>query len=177
MSTDQAITIPVTLDKRTFRRFATFDTFRRQRRWRLPFAFFVILAAFSVFLYLQTDKPQAALIATVLLSVGVLLPLVYVLTFYMNLRTSTESHRLPRLVYTLTLSGEDVSILSHTQSGQTLTLHWNQLFAAYRVRGAIYLYVLPTRAFLLPDGQADVSADALWDYIQTRLQDKCRSFC
>lgn len=174
MSTDQAITIPVMLDKRTFRRFATFDTFRRQRRWRMPLFFFLILAAFSVFLFLQTDKPQSALIATVLLSVGAALPLVYVMTFYMNLRSSIASHRLPRRVYTLTLSGEDVSIRSHTQTGQTLTLHWNQLFAAYRVRGAIYLYVLPTRAFLLPDGQADVSADALWDFMQQRLQDKCR---
>ena len=82
MSTDTAIQIQVKLDKGTFRRFAAFDTFRRQRRLRMPLWFMIILASFSAYLYLQTDKPQSALIATVLLCIGVGLPVVYVTYFF-----------------------------------------------------------------------------------------------
>ncbi len=175
MNADTVITIPVTLSKAAFRRFATFDTFRRQRRWRLPVWFMLILLGFSVYLYLQTDKPQSALIATVLLIVGVGLPAVYFSSFYMALQKNVKQHCLPRRVYTLTLRDGDVTIRSDVNKDEILTLQWTQLFAAYRVRGAVYLYVLPTRAFLLPEGQADVPDDELWGFIRERLNDKCRS--
>lgn len=175
MNADKVITIPVTLSRAAFRRFAIFDTFRRQRRWRLPIGFMLILLTFSVYLYLQTDKPQSALIATVLLLIGIGLPAVYFASFYVNLQKSVKQNRLPRLVYTLSLRDGDLTIRSETRKDETLTLQWTQLFAAYRARGAVYLYVLPTRAFLLPDGQADVPDDALWAFIQKRLKDKCRS--
>lgn len=175
MSADQAIHIPVTLDKATFKRFATFDTFRRQQRWRTPVWFMVILLGFSVYLFFQTDKPQSALIATVLLLIGLGLPVIYFSSFYLTLRENVKKHGLPRHAYTLRLSDTEVNIRSGVNRDEELTLGWNQLFAAYRVRGAVYLYVLPTRAFLLPDGQADVPDDQLWAFIQKRLKDKCRS--
>lgn len=176
MSAETAIHIPVKLDKVTFRRFAAFDTFRRQRRWRSPAAFLTIMTAFSVFLFFQTDKPQSALIGGVLLAVGLGLPLVYFVSFLISLRENVIKHCLPKLVYTLTLTDGDVHILSNINNGEELTLHWNQLFAAYRVKGAVYLYVLPTRAFLLPDGQADTPDDELWAFLKQKLRDKCRSF-
>ena len=177
MSTDTAIHISVNLDQSTFRRFATFDTFRRQRRWRLPVWFMLILMGFSLYLYLQTDKPQSAMIATVLLLIGIGLPLVYFSSFYIGLRKSIKQNRLPRPVYTLELRDEDLTIRSATKKDDVMTLQWAQLFAAYRVQGAVYLYVLPTRAFLLPDGQASVPDGELWAFIRERLKDKCRSLC
>ncbi|MBN1777246.1 MAG: hypothetical protein JW811_03910 [Clostridiales bacterium] len=175
MSTGQTITIPVKLDKATFRRFASFDTFRRQQRWRMPVWFLLIMLGFSMFLYFQTDKPQAALIATVLLLIGLGLPVIYFTSFYLTLRQNVKKHKLPRRAYTLRLTGSEVYIRSEINSGEELTLNWNQLFAAYRVKGAVYLYVLPTRAFLLPDGQADIPDDELWAFISKRLRDKSRS--
>ena len=175
MGTEQVITIPVKLSKAAFRRFAAFDTFRRQRRWRLPVWFALILLGFSSYLYLQTDKPQSALIATVLLLVGLGLPAVYFTSFYLTLHDNVKKHKLPRRTYTLTLTDKDVHIRSEVNRDEAMTLRWEQMFAAYRVKGAVYLYVLPTRAFLLPDGQADVPADELWGFIQARLNDKCRS--
>jgi len=176
MSADTVINIPVKLDKVMFRRFAVFDTLRRQRRWRLPFWFTVIMLSFSVYLFFQTDRPQSGLIGGVLLAVGLGLPLIYFSSFYINMRENVIKHCLPRLVYTLTLTDKDVHILSNINNGEELTLDWNQLFAAYRVKGAVYLYVLPTRAFLLPDGQADAPDDELWAFLKQKLRDKCRSF-
>jgi hypothetical protein len=175
MDAGETITIPVKLDKAIFRRFATFDTFRRQQRWRTPVWFAVILLGFSVYLFFRTDKPQSALIATVLLCIGLGLPAVYLSSFFITLHESVKKHKLPRLTYTLKLADKDVYIRSAGGKEEELTLHWNQLFAAYRVKGAVYLYVLPTRAFLLPDGQADAPDDELWAFIQNKLKDKCRS--
>ena len=62
MSEETTIRIPVKLDKTTFRRFATFDTIRRQHRWRLPIGFFLIMTGFSVYLFFQTDKVQSSLL-------------------------------------------------------------------------------------------------------------------
>lgn len=175
MSGETSIHIPVNLDKATFRRFATFDTFRRQQRWRTPVWFMLILLAFSVYLFFQTDKPQSGLIATVLLCIGLGLPVIYFSSFYLTLRENAKKHRLPRLAYTLTLTDSEVRIRSDVSQDEELTLHWNQLFAAYRVKGAVYLYVLPTRAFLLPDGQADAPDEELWALIEKKLSNKCRS--
>ena len=176
MSAETVIHIPVKLDKDTFRRFATFDTFRRQHRWRLPVWFFIIMASFSVYLFLQTDKPQSGLIGGVMLAVGLSLPVIYFTTFYHQLRENTIKHCLPRQVYTLTLSDQELHIRSAINDGEDLTLPWDKLHMAYRVKGAVYLYVMPTRAFLLPDGQADVSDDALWAFLEQKMPDgKCRT--
>ncbi len=177
MSGETNIRIPVNLDKTTFRRFATFNTFRRQQRWRTPVWFMIILLGFSIFIFLQTDKPQSGLIGTVLLIVGLGLPAVYFSSFYIMLHENVKKHKLPRLVYTLTLTDSEVRIHSEVNQDEDLTLHWNQLFAAYRVKGAVYLYVLPTRAFLLPDGQADAPDGELWALIEKKLNNKCRSLC
>jgi len=55
-----------------------------------------------------------------------------------------------------------------------VALKWSQMAAAYRAKGCIYLYVNPARAFLLPDGQADVSDDELWEYLVKHMGEKCR---
>lgn len=176
MSDGKTITISVKLDTATFRRFANFDTFRRQQRWRLPVWFAAILLGFSIYLFFQTDKPQSGLLGGVLLAVGLGLPAIYFTSFYFNLRENIIKYCLPRLVYTLKLSDEDVTIHSAINNEEELTLPWDKLHMAYRARGAVYLYVLPTRAFLLPDGQADVPDDELWAFLQEKLpKEKCRS--
>ena len=175
MNETRTITIPVTLDKVTFRRFATFDTFRRQQRWRLPVWFMLIMLAFATYLFFQTDKAQSGLIGGVLAAIGVGLPIAYISSFYITLRENVKKHRLPCKVYTLRLTETDVTIQSHINKDESLTLPWDKLHMAYRVNGAVYLYVLPGRAFLLPDGQADVPDSALWAFITGKLPaEKCR---
>ena len=176
MSAETVIHIPVELDKVTFRRFATFDTIRRQHRWRLPVWFFLIMAAISVYLFLQTDKAQSALLGGVMLAVGLSLPVIYFTSFYVTLRENTIKYCLPRQVYTLRLSDADVYIRSDVNKAEEQTVPWDKLYAAFRARDAVYLYALPTKAFLLPNGQADVSDDELWAFLQENMpKGTCRS--
>ena len=176
MGEDTVITIPVKLDRVTFRRFASFDTFRRQRRWRMPVWFTVLFVSLSIFLFLQTDKPQSGLLGGVILAIGLGLPVIYFTSFFITLRENTIKHCLPRQVYTVQLRDEDVHISSLINQNEELTLPWDKLHAAFRVQGAVYLYILPTRAFLLPDGQADVPDDDLWAFLEQKMPKKsCRS--
>ena len=176
MGETKVIQIPVKLDQKTFRRFAAFDTFRRQHRWRLPIGFLAIMGAFAVYLFLQTDKPQSALLGGVLLAVGLSLPAIYFTSFSISLRENIIKYCLPRRVYTLRLSETDVTIQSDVNPDEQQTLPWDQLHAAYRAKDAVYLYAVPTKAFLLPNGQADVSDDELWAFLQQKLpKDKCHT--
>ena len=70
--------------------------------------------------------------------------------------------RLPRRVYTLNISSSGISIQNDLKKEEAVWLEWNKVHALHRRRNAIYLYASPARAFILPNGQADASADELW---------------
>ena len=74
---------PLTLEARVtpevFREFAFFDTFRRQKRWRGPALFALMMGGFAAVCFaLRESREQAVLIGTVLLVVGLGLPAAYI---------------------------------------------------------------------------------------------------
>ena len=166
------ITVRVRLDAKTFKRFSRFDTLRLRKRWTRPAAFALILVAFAV-VALLTGKAQAGLIAAVLLVVGLGLPLVYFGTFFSQVNMKAADLDPPRAVYTVRLDYEGVRVTNDRKAEESVSLKWSQLAAAYRAKGCVYLYVNPARAFLLPDGQADVPDDARWAYLEKHMGGKC----
>ena len=169
---NEIITTRVRLDEKTFKRFSRFDMFRLRKRWRRPVIFALMLIAFAV-VALLTGKAQAGLIAAVLLVVGLGLPLVYFGTFFSQVNMKAADLDPPRAVYTVRLDYEGVRVTNDRKAEESVSLKWSQLAAAYRAKGCVYLYVNPARAFLLPDGQADVPDDALWAYLEKHMGGKC----
>ena len=165
-----AITIPVRLDKRTFRRFAFFDAVRVRHRARRPAVFSLILLAFAA-VALFSRREQSGMIAAVLLAVGAGLPLVYFGSFLtqINLQAEKNSLKPPRLVYTLTLGQDGVHILGGTKTGESVFREWKDLPAVYRTRRCIYLYASPAKAFLIPRGQGDAPYDRIWQCFRERM--------
>ncbi len=160
--------IPVKVDGDIFKHFAWFDTFLRQRRWVSPALFAGIMIFFSFIAFSRVGKSQqAALIGSVLLGVGLLLPTVYFLSFHLSVRTQIKKLGLttPRHVYTLELDGE-TGVMASTEKEKT-AFCWHELFAAYRTNRAIYLYATPRRAYLLPNGQIPTGPDTLWAFLTT----------
>lgn len=49
------------------------------------------------------------------------------------------------------------------------TYSWAQVHHAYRDQGAIYLFITPQRAFLLPDDCAPEGAEELWKLLYDML--------
>lgn len=164
------ITVPVRLDKKTFRRFAFFDALRVRHKARRPLIFSLILIAFSVAAVLSR-REQSGLIAAVLLAVGIGLPLVYFGTFLTQVNLQAEKNRLekPRLVYTVTLNQEGVHVLGGTRAGESLYRPWKDWAAVFLTRGCIYLYAEPGKAFLLPRGQGDAPYARVWQFFREHM--------
>lgn len=167
------IVVSSRIDDKLFSGFAFFDTIIHQKRLRSPLIFTGLMAAFACICYFLHDRAnQAIFMGNVLLLVGLALPLVYFGTFFRSVQNQITrlNLRTPQLVYTVYLDDEkDGVVITDAKASKTVFRSWNDIFGAYRVKGCIYLYVSPRQAFLLPDGQANVSPDALWAFLQKKL--------
>ena len=163
MANERDITVHVSLDEKTFKRFARFDMFSLRKRWIRPALFALLMFVFAV-AALLTRKAQSGLIAAVLLAVGLGLPLVYFGSFLSQVNIQAERQKLGkgRRVYTVLLSHGGVTVTNDQKKEDAQNVPWNDVKFAYRRRGCIYLYVSSTRAFLLPDGQANIPQDEVW---------------
>ena len=176
MSTEKAITIPVRLDEKTFKRFARFDMFILRKKWIRPVIFSAILIVFA-FAALLIRKEQSGMIAAVLLAVGIGLPVVYFGSFVsqVNMQALQQKLKPPRRVYTLTLREEGIRVENNQRQEDPLEMAWASIQKAFRRKGCIYLYVAPVKAFLLPDGQSDASDEEVWKFLTEHLgEEKCR---
>ena len=170
MAYEQSIVIPVSLDEKTFKRFARFDMLIRRKKWVRPALFSLILIAFA-FVALLTRREQSGMIAAVLLVIGLGLPLVYIGSFLSQVNVQAVRLKLskPRRVYTVTLRDQGILIHNDQKQEEDQKLEWSQVFHVYKRKGCIYLYATPAKAFLLPDGQAEVTDTKLWSYLTDHL--------
>ena len=177
MSEKKAISIPVKLDEKTFRRFARFDMLRLRRKWIRPVVFALILCAFAA-VALISRLPQSGMIASVLLVVGLGLPVVYVGMFLSQVNMQAARWKLDqgRNVYTVRLTEEGFRVTSDRKQEDTGTVPWEKAAQAIRAKGCVYLYATPARAFLIPDGQADAPDGEVWEMIRNGIgKDKCKT--
>ena len=177
MANEHGITIPVYLDEKTFKRFASFDMLRLRKRWVRPAMFALLLVIFGV-IALWSHKPQSGLIAAVLFVVGLGLPLVYFGFFFSQVNMQALERKLGngRKVYTVHLDVSGITVVNNQKNEEPLTVGWQKIHQAFRVTGCTYLYVNPERAFLLPDGQADTSDEEVWQYLVNRMgKEKCKN--
>lgn len=145
------LTMACHIDTKTFVRFAAFDSLIRKKGWRNPLFFALILSAFAAVCFAGREThAQALLLGGVLLGVGLILPLVWFGMFFASVRRQAKRLGLSRdrAQYTVALSPEKI----HVEKGkEAADFAWAEVHMACRARGCLYLYVSPTRAFLLPE--------------------------
>ena len=176
MSADKQIMIPVRLDEKTFKRFARFDMFVLRKKWIRPLLFSGILIVFA-FAALLIRKEQSGMIAAVLLTVGIGLPVVYIGSFLsqVNMQSLQRKLKPARRVYTVVFRESGILVRNDQREEDPLEMDWASVRKAFRRKGCIYLYVTPVKAFLLPDGQADAPDEEVWHYLTEHLgAEKCR---
>ena len=176
LNPDRTIVIPVRLDEKTFRRFARFDMFSLRKKWVRPVFFSLILIAFA-FAALLLRKEQSGLIAAVLLVVGLGLPLVYFGTFLsqVNMQAARAKLKPARNVYTVCLREAGIRVENNQKKEDPLEMGWSSIQQAFRKKGCIYLYVTAAKAFLLPDSQANVPDQEVWQFLADHLgKEKCK---
>ena len=169
------LSIPVRMDTASFREFSAFDVLTRQKRWRRPLLFAVLMAAFAIICFTQVGRREgAALLGTVLAVIGVGLPVVYFATFFQSVNKQAKQLKLetPRDVYRVELSDSGVRVLeAGKQDKQSLVqrYEWAQLYGAWRTSTAVYIYVESGKASLLPGKQIPGGLDAAWKFVQEKL--------
>ena len=86
----------------------------------------------------------------VLLGVGLVLPLVWFGMFFSSVRQQAKRSALSAETtqYFVTLSEEKIHVI---KGKETADFSWQDVYLARRVKGCVYLYVSPSRAFLLPE--------------------------
>lgn len=168
------ITISSRIDTKLFTDFAFFDTLIRQKRLRAPALFSGIFLIFSLICFAMNGRAeQAVLLGGVLLAIAILLPAVYFGMFFLSVRQEAKKLKLdrPHLSYTVNLSDapDGITINAAGNKGGTLRVRWEQVHHVYRTKNCIYFYVSVRQAFLLPNDQANVTPDELWDYLKQKL--------
>lgn len=139
------MTLHVELDGRTFCRFALFDAFKREGRWRRPVLFACIMLAFSCVCLVG----GSVLLASVFSIIGLGLPAVWVGTFLFQVNAQARRLDSAHAAYDVALDENGVS-----GPGLEAPLPWDQVHAAYCEGNCVYLYVNPLRAILIPSGTA-----------------------
>lgn len=161
-----ALTLAGNIDRKTFFRFAVYDSLIRKKGWRNPALFALIMSAFALICFSGRGKhEQAALIGSVLLGVGLILPLVWLGMFFASVRRQAKRSGLSadRPQYLVTLTPEKIHVEKEKEKAD---FAWKDVYLAYRAKGCIYLYVSPTRAFLLPDC---ADTEQAWGMIRDRI--------
>ena len=166
----RSIEIHVRLDDKMFRRYCAFDNFRRQRRWYWPVLISMILITAAIGGLLRLI-PVSESAAGVLMGLGIAVPAVIFGLYFIQIEAQIARQKLKQApaVYSLSFTAEGVRVVNDQKQEAPVDLSWDRLWAAFRRADCIYLYVNPERAFILPDGQASVSPDALWTYLKRHL--------
>ena len=168
--TVNSIYVPVSIDAACFRRFSYFETMHRQKRWRSPLLFALILTACAIIcLIFQSRSEGSVLLGVVLLTLGSGLPIAYFSNFACSVRNQIKRmgiKKKARNAYNIMLDDKGISI---TAQNEIMSYAWDQIAAAYRTSSDIYLYITLQRAYLLPNGQATKGDDALWEMISHHL--------
>ena len=75
------------LDSRTFRDFTIFDVLSRRKAWKSPVIFASIMTLSAIICFIMHKVDGAVLLGSILLIVGLGMPIVYFLSFFLNLMT------------------------------------------------------------------------------------------
>jgi len=161
--------IQVRLSEKEFLKFSWFNLLHRRKAWRVPAVFAAVMCGFAAICFVMNRIQSAVLLGAVLLAVGLGVPAAYFLSFFLSLRRQAREQELGdgRYVYTLDLGDSKELIVDNGR--EHAAYPWLQVFHAYRGSSAVYLYITPQRAFLIPARCAEGGMEKLWAQIRRRL--------
>lgn len=166
--------IPVRITPPVFQEFAIFDAMGRQKRWRGPVVFTLIFGILSALCYTQAHRLRGAgLLGTVLLAIGVGLPLAYFVNFFLSVKTQGKKlgGENGPIAYTVRLREE--GILAENGK-ERMELSWGQLYGAFRLQSSVCLYVSPRQAYLLPGEAEEKEGREIWAWVSEHMPEEKR---
>lgn len=172
-NTSAPVQIIVRLDAKRFQAFSVFDVLIRQKRWKRPLLFALIMLLFAAVCFSQVGKREGALLLGIVLAlVAVGLPLSYFGSFFASVRQQAKKMGLSasKEVYRIELDSTGVKMWPAGRQNQEPVIHtWEQVYSVWRTRNAVYLYTDAAHAYLLPADQIPGGMEACWQRLETAL--------
>ena len=154
---EKTFRIPCTIDQKTFRDFAVFNSFRFRLRGLtlLLFPFFMLTLA-----VINRITGSNALF-WIFLILGLIMPAFYLFRFEVSLRNQIRVNQLeqPRVFYTVTVSPETIVVENLTERQE---LPWDKLYRIFRYRDYIFIYATQARVFIVPAPAGSEEAKKIW---------------
>lgn len=162
--------IEVLLTGEVFRRFTLFDMMQRRKIWKRPAIWAAILCGSAAICFIMNHVRGAVLLGSVLMLVGLGLPLSYFASFGASLKQQIVKLGLTRPIhaYTLTLTekSKGIQVTNETEKAE---YEWKQVYHVYRDLMATYLFMTKERAFILPHSCIEEGDDELWNLIAKKV--------
>ncbi len=164
-----SMTIAVKLNEQHYRQFLIFNILKRLKLYRSPVIFASILTFSAIICFVMYQVEGAVLLGTVLLVVGLGVPVVYFASFFATVKKQVKLQKLnpPRLVYTLQFS-EDSDAVAISNEKEQASYRWQDVYHAYFEKECIYLFITRDRAFLIPYEVVE-DKDAVCNLITSKL--------
>lgn len=171
------LSIPVVLSEKQLKDFIMYDSMTKNKRYKPTLSITVMLFTLATLCFASQEHiPAAEWIGNILIVFTVLIPTNYARTFQNSIRSQTEKMKLnpPRQVYTINLS-TSASGIHHFYPGETSAagqFSWKSIDGAYQTKHAIYLYVTPQQALIIPDTIQSPDYETIWRFIKSNLNEK-----
>ncbi len=164
------MTIDVYLTADIFRRFTIFDLLYRRKTWQSPAIFASILSVCALVCFIMHHVDGAVMLGSVLLCVGLGMPIIYFLNFFASLRKQALTLGLsrPQRVYALHLTSKTQGIAVENDR-EHADYAWQDVYHIFRDETATYLYMTQDRAFILPHSCIEEGADELWQLVEKKV--------
>lgn len=143
--------ISCNISEKIFRDFTVFNILKRLKYWKSPVIFASILTLSAIICFVMKNVDGAVLLGSVLLIVGLGVPAVYFISFFLSLNKQVKMQNLnpPRCAYTVDILDKDDGIFVSNEK-EHATYRYKQIFHVYLTQECLYLFLTSQRAFLLP---------------------------
>ena len=170
MNPVKSVTVNVVVNSEIFYNFSVFDGLYRKRGLFNAVIFATVMSVFALVCIIMLGD---TFLGSLLFLIGWGFPAFRVWNCVRFAKAQIKYLDLdnPKTVYSLHFSDEPdgITVTNHGGGDDPLVYKWVDIHYAYRADGCIYLFVLPTKAYLLPDGQAVEGTEALWQIIKANL--------
>ena len=154
----------------TFTKFSRINAYKKNKIWKNPLLFMIIMLAFATVCYINVGKREGALLLGIVLTiVGLLLPVVYIFQFENSIKKQSKIMRLEkgREAYALILSDDGVMIKSGADAKRDVMQKctWDDFKEVWRKDNDMYLYANKGNAYILADQKEEV-----WDALTSHIK-------
>ena len=162
----------IILNEKQLKDFITYDTMKKQKRWKSTVCLAVCLFMFATMCFAFQDSYNwAGTLGGVLCCITVLVPVYYFNSYNNGVKTQVEKMKLnpPRHVYSIRLSDSSNGIMFYYPDEKNYAgrYSWKNIDGAWKTKNAIYLYVTKQQALIIPNTLNEY--DEIWTFIKKNL--------